>query len=76
MGQKQEWVMENCPVGARWDIMSLIDQLGDYEYLEYNGSRAKHAFSCYYFPSADMTIFHNKLKGTVATYTWGKMNSW
>lgn len=71
VAQKQEWVMSNCPVGAKWDFALLRRQIGEEERVAVT-KRDARVFEAYYFSAAEMTLLRNKLKDTVATYTWGK----
>lgn len=76
VAQKQTWVMNNCPVGRRWDLSLFGQHLGLHEEIPYTGNRAKHIFKAFYFPEADMTLFYNTAKEKLATYTWGRRGQW
>jgi hypothetical protein len=69
--EMQMWVMENVWAGSLWDKSIFIGKLGNYTDLTITNKDSRN-IKVYYFPIADMTIFVEVNKGTVATWRKGK----
>lgn len=69
--KKQLWVMENVIIGTKWNESLFKKKLGSYQELKLTGGNP-NVIKAYYFQSANMTIFVNKLKKEVATWRKGK----
>jgi hypothetical protein len=69
--EMQMWVMENVWCGTSWDKNIFIGKLGKYIDLTVTNKDPQNV-KVYYFPIADMTIFVEVYKGTVATWRKGK----
>jgi hypothetical protein len=69
--EMQMWVMENVWCGTTWDKNIFIGKLGKYIDLTVTNKDPQNV-KVYYFPIADMTIFVEVYKGTVATWRMGK----
>lgn len=66
----QRWVMLNTAAGDRFNLKAFQAQLGESEETE--GANANGTISAHYFPAADMTLFENKVLGTLVTWKMGR----
>ena len=67
----QKWVMGNVISGYAWNESEWTERFGDFEDVPIEALNPK-VISAYYFPKLDMTIFVNKLKGSISYWRVGK----
>lgn len=67
----QRWVMDNISAGTPWKPESLRARFGEWEEFPAT-KRNPDIIKNYYFPSIDMTIVVNKLKGEAVTWSKGR----
>ena len=67
----QKWVMGNVISGYAWNENEWTERFGKYEDVPIEALNPK-VISAYYFPKLDMTIFVNKLKGSISHWRFGK----
>jgi hypothetical protein len=65
----QKWVMENVISGTPWNEAAFRQQLGRSEKYP---STMSHLHDAYYFPTPDMTLLVNRLKGEVSVWRFGR----
>lgn len=68
----QMWVMMNTAVGDRFNLEVFQDKLGNSE--EFSVTNRNEFIRGHYFPLADMTLFENRLRGTLVTWREGRVN--
>ena len=66
----QRWVMLNTGAGDKFNLKAFQAQLGASEETE--GANAIGTVSAHYFPAADMTLFEDKVLGTLVTWKMGR----
>ncbi len=71
MDEGRMWVMANVFIGTRWNPAEWMRRFGRSSSIQIDRGNPR-IIKGWYFPSIDVTVFVNVLKGGVANWTWGK----